>query len=324
MASQSERYFNTRNLTKYVIWSLYIWITVNIISLISSILRDYQLLFGLDNTLKPSSLIKNLKEINFTIEIWINYFLIISFILCIIFIGRWIYKTSQNAVAAGASGLKFSPLWSVGWYFIPVFCYVWPWVAFKQMYQVSKAVSEDDGGIPRQWWNVKVPPILVWWWSIWLLVNIIDHTLIIKAEEAGGFGIYLGESAFQFTIVGLISLTLHIVLGLVFLTIVKEFPEIWRDRMPLRGSNRNQFTDSQSNKVKIPKTPIRDKAESHEMASKTQNANSNLSSNVLTREDDNVTKTVQDRLRKLKDIYDDGLIDQKEYQDKKINILKDL
>ena len=227
-----------------------------------------------------------------------------------IIIGRWIYKTSQNAHATGASGLKFSPFWSVGYYFIPYFWCVWPWVSFKQMYLVSKDVSENENGIPGQWWTRSVPPILKWWWINWLLIQVILHGL--------GFGTKAS------IILELFLFILCISVALIFIRIVREFPTIGRDGSPLKSGNHIKPIDSYLHKDEISTTPERKEEDAQGMGSRTQGVYSNLPKNVTPRDENTSTETVQERLQKLKQLHDEGLIDGNDYQEKKKDILKDL
>jgi len=53
----------------------------------------------------------------------------------------WIYRANSNARQLGAQGMKFSPGWSVGFYFIPILWFWKPYQAMKEIWQASKAPS---------------------------------------------------------------------------------------------------------------------------------------------------------------------------------------
>ncbi|MHC4616981.1 MAG: DUF4328 domain-containing protein [Planctomycetota bacterium] len=92
----------------------------------------------------------------------------------------WVHRASFNARALGAKGLKFSPGWSVGWYFIPVANLWKPYQAMKEIFKASKS--------PANWFNQTrtAEPILTWWWVFWILSGVLAKAslrLSLRAEE---------------------------------------------------------------------------------------------------------------------------------------------
>jgi Domain of unknown function (DUF4328) len=82
---------------------------------------------------------------------------------------RWTYLTKKNATALGASGLKFSPGWSVGFYFVPLLTLWKPYQALKETFQASHPDFQDD------WKSAPVPILLPWWWTLGLIVAFVDQ-----------------------------------------------------------------------------------------------------------------------------------------------------
>ena len=73
----------------------------------------------------------------------------------------WIHRANYNARQLGATGLKMSPGWAVGWYFVPVAWFWKPYQAMKEIWQASVS--------PKHWWRQAGSPLLGWWWALWLL-----------------------------------------------------------------------------------------------------------------------------------------------------------
>ena len=124
---------------------------------------------------------------------------------------RWIYFANSNARALGASGMRFSPGWSIGWYFIPVATLWKPYQAMKEIWQASADA--------RNWLNVVVPTLLPAWWTLWLVSNFLGQAslrLSMRANDPEG----LIAAAF----VSLLSNAVDIPLGLVALRLVRT---IW-------------------------------------------------------------------------------------------------
>ena len=82
----------------------------------------------------------------------------------------WIYRANQNARALGASEMRFTPGWSVGWFFIPILYLIRPYQAVKEIYRAS-----DPDAEPGAWKDVRVPRVLAWWWGLWILSTFMSQ-----------------------------------------------------------------------------------------------------------------------------------------------------
>jgi len=104
---------------------------------------------------------KNLFRVNLIYGLYM-LFLFSSFFL----IGRWFYVCAKINHISRKEELKFSPGWSVGWYFIPFANLVMPYRSLKETYKASFK-SEN-------WHSIKIPYDFPFWWSTWLLANWFD------------------------------------------------------------------------------------------------------------------------------------------------------
>jgi hypothetical protein len=77
----------------------------------------------------------------------------------------WIYRANRNARALGAEGMRFTPGWSVGWYFVPVMSLWKPFQAMREIWQASAQ--------PGNWQGVQTPPLVGWWWAVYLINQIL-------------------------------------------------------------------------------------------------------------------------------------------------------
>src|SRR6266436_5309609 len=55
----------------------------------------------------------------------------------------WVYRANKNARALGAAGMKYTPGWSVGWFFVPFAGLFMPYWVLKEIWQVSSPGSDD-------------------------------------------------------------------------------------------------------------------------------------------------------------------------------------
>ena len=59
---------------------------------------------------------------------------LIAYITAVVLYCIWIHRANRNARALGTQGMRFTPGWCVGWWFIP----------FMNLYKPYQAVSEID------------------------------------------------------------------------------------------------------------------------------------------------------------------------------------
>ena len=178
-ASQNnEGFIDSEALTKWVRWFLYVQVLVAIISLISGNM-EYQLLTDYENGIYASQEEAVADgEANDRRQGIIGIAYLAVFIISGIIILKWIYRANYNARKLGAQNMKFTPGWSVGWYFIPIFMLWKPYQAMKEIWKAS--INPDD------WGNVNVSSILSWWWVFWLVNAFLGQTVMrmsLRAEE---------------------------------------------------------------------------------------------------------------------------------------------
>lgn len=73
-------------------------------------------------------------------------------ITSIVFFFIWVHRANYNARKLGSQNMKFTPGWSVGWYFIPIFNLWKPYQAMKEIWNASNAVNKSGGFILGIWW----------------------------------------------------------------------------------------------------------------------------------------------------------------------------
>ncbi len=102
----------------------------------------------------------------------------IGSITLIIYIGliiafcMWVHRASKNLAALNVVGQRFSPGWSVGWWFVPIMNLFRPYQVIREICRGShlQATRQDS----LAWRDVPPSAILGWWWGIWIVSNFID------------------------------------------------------------------------------------------------------------------------------------------------------
>lgn len=92
---------------------------------------------------------------------------------------RWTYLTKKNATALGASGLAFSPGWSVGYYFIPVLTL---WKPYQALHETFRASHPD---FRENWESAPVPRLLPAWWTVWIIAGLVSQVLLRMTIKGG-------------------------------------------------------------------------------------------------------------------------------------------
>jgi len=77
----------------------------------------------------------------------------------------WIVRANKNARALGATGLRTTPGWAAGWFFVPIFNLWRPYQAMKELWLASH--------YPESWTRIDASPLLPAWWTLWIVANIV-------------------------------------------------------------------------------------------------------------------------------------------------------
>ncbi len=141
----------------------------------------------------------------------IGYAEIGLYIICLIAFLIWIHGANSQARRLGALGMKFTPGWSVGWFFVP-FANLWqPYRVVREIWRASAA--------PQNWATQPSSPLIGFWWALWVGTNIYSYSLLrfaMNTDTVEGF-----QSLDIFRIVGN---GLNIVLCLLTIILVRR---IW-------------------------------------------------------------------------------------------------
>ena len=128
----------------------------------------------------------------------VGLFFLPVFITTVVLFCMWIYRANKNARALGAEGMKTTPGWSAGWFFVPLMNLFKPYQATSEIYRAS-----DPDADRSSWQTSAVSPLLAMWWALWIVSNILDNigfrlsmrneaTSVIAGAWASFFGSFLG------------------------------------------------------------------------------------------------------------------------------------
>ena len=172
---------NPTGLMKWTKLFLYAYVVMAVIAIISCMF-EYQLLTDflyLENaTSEEIMAYSHAKTAHDLQQDKVGVIQFVIFVISGILILMWIYRANYNARQLGASGMIFTPGWSICWYFIPIANLWKPYQAMKEIWKASSS--------PQNWISQSVSSLLPWWWFLWIMSNIfgnVSFRLAIRAEE---------------------------------------------------------------------------------------------------------------------------------------------
>ena len=199
--SASYTYRDMTGLTKFLTTLLWIGAALGAVAVLSSAL-EFELLTR-ENISQAEA------EANDTRQQIVGLVQVAVYLLTVVIFARWIYRANQNVRAIGAQGLRITPGWAVGYFFVPVICLWRPYQAMKDLWRASQN--------PASWVGVAPGSILGLWWTLWIASNVLGQMTfrtMMHAQEIEGLKFA--------TIVQILSDAVDIPLCIVALTLVAQ------------------------------------------------------------------------------------------------------
>lgn len=178
MGNNLEGFKDSKKLTDWVRYFLYLQIAIALLSLISGYM-EFRMLSDFQNGVYESQdqAVAD-AESSDARQAVVAIIYLVNYIVSGVFILKWIYRANYNARQLGAVNMKFTPGWSVGWYFVPLFSL---WKPYQAMEEIWKASHN-----PGNWATEKINYLLPLWWGLWLAANFLGQAvfrLSMQAEE---------------------------------------------------------------------------------------------------------------------------------------------
>lgn len=106
---------------------------------------------------------------------------IVIFVITGIFFLMWFYRAHKNLEALGSKKLKFTPIGTVVWFFVPIFCLFKPYQAAQEVWKAS------DPGVTKEgfWRSAPSSYLVLLWWLLFLLSIFMSKGVAIMVRNAG-------------------------------------------------------------------------------------------------------------------------------------------
>lgn len=89
------------------------------------------------------------------------------FLANVVLFCMWIFRANKNARSLGGKAwMKYSPGWSVGWFFIPIANLWKPFQAMREIFNASQDPNTPDSSDSK---------IVGFWWTCWLVANFVGQ-----------------------------------------------------------------------------------------------------------------------------------------------------
>jgi Domain of unknown function (DUF4328) len=119
----------------------------------------------------------------------------------------WQHRSQRNAIELTGGGLRFTPGWAVGWWFIPIANLFMPFQTVRELWGAS------HGG--DAWRRLAKWSVIGWWWALFVLSNV--HIWLGTGD--GGVELGTGNVIKPTSNAGLISRDKWMLLSLVLQTV---------------------------------------------------------------------------------------------------------
>ncbi len=195
--SKGQYYQYTKDITsitKFLKIMLWISLGIVIISLLSDLMQM--------NLISSGSFSQEQAEANDTRQQIVGWLDLVAFVVTGITFLKWIYRANTNCHGFRAQGMKFSPGWSIGWYFIPIASLWKPFQAMEEIWKVSIN--------PLNWQNEQGSPLLAWWWVLWLISGFLGQASFSMSMSADTIS-SLQASTTVSILLGIVDIPLYII-----------------------------------------------------------------------------------------------------------------
>jgi hypothetical protein len=106
------------------------------------------------------------------------------YVLCAVVFVAWTYRAYRNLRPLGARGQRFASGWAIGGWLVPVLALWRPKQVVNDIWRASDSELAADAA-PDEWRDRTPPPLLAWWWGLWLISLVADRLAAASGGDAG-------------------------------------------------------------------------------------------------------------------------------------------
>jgi hypothetical protein len=109
---------------------------------------------------------------------------LVAYVVAVVFWCMWMHRTYRNLPALGAAGLRWTPGWVVGYWFIPVLNLFRPYQVMSETWRASDPLYTAA----TDWKALSAPALLVSWWAmhvLYMLAGGVMGYVGVRSEDPG-------------------------------------------------------------------------------------------------------------------------------------------
>ncbi|MBN1191219.1 MAG: DUF4328 domain-containing protein [Dehalococcoidales bacterium] len=163
------------------IWIMWIFIILAILDIVA-VISGYAQADLLHRAINGGIITQSEATANDTRQAAIGFSQMALFIITGIVFLIWINRAYKNLTSFNAFGLRFTPGWAVGWFFVPIMSLFRPYEVVSEIWKVS--ISGLEEATPTK---PTTSSIIGWWWAFFLISNILSQIalrIVLKGETA--------------------------------------------------------------------------------------------------------------------------------------------
>jgi|SRR5215469_16089753 len=155
-------------LTKFLQRLLWIGVAVACVALVDDVAEFVQVQIG---RVAPDQLTENdpIQAVVGLLQSGLGVVTAITFL-------KWVYRAYKNIQGFGAEGLRFSPGWAVGYYFIPILSLIRPMQVMSEIWRASYD--------PRNWLRSRGSWLIATWWALFLVYSVVTQVSLQLGLQA--------------------------------------------------------------------------------------------------------------------------------------------
>ena len=94
--------------------------------------------------------------------------LLAAYLIALVTFLMWQYRVRKNADYIGITGLRFSPAWVIGWWFVPIMNLFRPYQVMKEMWRSNYHNTYEQNE------NSEMSGLIGWWWGLVIVSGFIS------------------------------------------------------------------------------------------------------------------------------------------------------
>ncbi|QDU91261.1 hypothetical protein Pla175_46810 [Pirellulimonas nuda] len=95
-------------------------------------------------------------------DLLVSLLILVVYIVLVVMYCKWHYRSYRNLTSFGVEDARYTPGWSVGYYFIPIVSLFKPYRAMKDIYNGSAGEPvEQAAGVVAAWWTAFIAMNLI-------------------------------------------------------------------------------------------------------------------------------------------------------------------